>query len=127
MCTGIQGLSVSSAKSQRGHTEDGQSNIASYQISRPLAKRKKSFKDGELVKEALIETADALFGEFKNKTEIVAAIEDMQLSLNTVTRRCEGMAEDVEAQLRRSHCIVQLSRSRSCPTLHMQNSDKGDK
>ncbi|XP_053173285.1 general transcription factor II-I repeat domain-containing protein 2A-like [Scomber japonicus] len=84
----------------RPNTKGKAATTASYRVSHVLAKHKKSFKDGEVVKEAFIEAADALFGEFKNKTEIVTAIKDMQLSRNTVTRRCEGMAEDVESQLK---------------------------
>lgn len=85
----------------RPNTKGKAATIASYRVSHVLAKHKKSFKDSEVVKEAFIETADALFGEFKNKTEIVAAIKDMQLLRNTVTRRCERMAEDVQTQLKK--------------------------
>ncbi len=79
----------------RSNTKGKAATMASYRFSHVLAKHKKSFKDGEVVKEAFIEATDALFGEFKNKTEIVSTLKDMQLSRNTVTRRCEGMAEDV--------------------------------
>ena len=51
------------------------------------------------MKEAFLEAADSLFDDFKNKTEIVKAIKEVQLSLNTTTRQCEGMAVDVEEQL----------------------------
>jgi hypothetical protein len=34
---------------------------------------------GGVIKEAFIEAADLLFGDFKNKTEIMAAINDIQL------------------------------------------------
>lgn len=84
----------------RPNTKGKAATIASYHVSRVLAEHKKSFKDGEVVKEAFIEAADVLFGNFKNKTEIVSTIKDMQLSRNSVTRRCEGMAEDVETQLK---------------------------
>lgn len=65
-----------------------------------IASDRITFKDGEVVKEAFIEAVGVLFGHFKNKMEIVSTIKDMQLSRNTVTRRCEGMAEDVETQLK---------------------------
>lgn len=61
-------------------------HLIEYKKSRSY---KKSFKDDKVVKEALVEAADAFFGEFKSKTEIVAAIKDMQLSRNTITRQCE--------------------------------------
>ena len=41
--------------------------IASYRVSHVLAKHMKSFKDGEVVKEAFLEAADALLGDSKNK------------------------------------------------------------
>ena len=33
-----------------------------------------------MVKEAVIKAADSLFGNFKNKNEIMSAIKDLQLS-----------------------------------------------
>ena len=54
-----------------------------------------------MIKEAFIEAADSLFEDFKNKTEIMAAINDSQLSKNMVTRRCEGIAENLEHQLKK--------------------------
>ncbi|CAM4659072.1 unnamed protein product [Leuciscus chuanchicus] len=85
----------------RPNTKGKAATIASYRVSHVLAKHKKSFKDGEVVKEAFVEAADALFGDFKNKSDIIAAIKDVQISRGTVTRRCEGMAEDIEEQLRK--------------------------
>ncbi|GFR24114.1 uncharacterized protein TNCT_369451, partial [Trichonephila clavata] len=55
--------------------------------------------DGELVKEAMLEATDSLFEEFKNKKEIVSAINTLQLSARTVTRRIEVIAENLEAEL----------------------------
>ncbi|KAM4555068.1 general transcription factor II-I repeat domain-containing protein 2-like [Odontesthes bonariensis] len=52
-----------------------------------------------MVKEAFVEAADSLFGEFKNKAEIMSSVKALQLSRHTVTRRCETMAEDVTQQL----------------------------
>ena len=57
--------------------------------------------DGNIVKEAFLEAADSLFDDFKDKAEIVKSIKEVQLSRNTTTRRCEGMAVDVEEQLRK--------------------------
>ena len=44
---------------------------ASFRVSHIIVNKKKSFQDGEMVKEAFIEAADSLFRDFKNKTEIV--------------------------------------------------------
>ena len=54
-----------------------------------------------MVKEAFIEAADSLFGNFKNKDETMSAIKDLQLSRSTVTKRFEGMEENLAAQLER--------------------------
>ena len=75
--------------------------IASYRVSHVLAKHKKPFKDGEAWKEGFVEAAESLFDGFKNKTEIMKAVNDVQMSRNTTTRRCEVMAVNVEEQLRK--------------------------
>ena len=54
---------------------------APYQVSHILAKHKKPFKDGEMEKKIFFwKAADLLIGDFKNKTEIMAAVKDIQLS-----------------------------------------------
>ncbi len=82
----------------RPNTKSNTATIASYRVSHVLAKHIKSFKDGKVVKEAFVEAADLLF---KNKSDIMAAIKDIQLSRNTVTWQCELKVEDVEEQLKR--------------------------
>lgn len=51
----------------RPNTKGKAATVASYHVSRVLAEHKKSFKDGEVVKEAFIEAADVLFGNFKEQ------------------------------------------------------------
>jgi hypothetical protein len=65
-----------------------------------LAKKKKSFEDGNVIKECLVVAGDSLFNKFKNKTEICNAIKEVQLSRSTVTRRVECMSDDNEQQMR---------------------------
>ncbi|XP_066494918.1 uncharacterized protein [Tiliqua scincoides] len=83
---------------------------ASFRVSHIIVNNKKSFQDGEMVKEAFVEAADALFQDFKNKAVILSSIKALQLSRSTVTRRCEAMAEDVTQQMWKdigdcvSHC-----------------------
>ncbi|KAK0138833.1 General transcription factor II-I repeat domain-containing protein 2 [Merluccius polli] len=96
----LRARKVQELKSQLATQQSVFTRPNSKTSSRVLAKRKKPFMDGEIVKEAFLEAADVLFADFKNRKEIVSAIQDMQLSRNSVTRRCEGMAEDVEQQLR---------------------------
>ncbi|XP_075210135.1 zinc finger BED domain-containing protein 5-like [Lycorma delicatula] len=72
---------------------------ASFKVSYLLEKKCKPFSDGEFVKEIFLEMSDSLFNGFKNKSEIVAAIQDLQLSRNTVMRRIERMSGNVREQL----------------------------
>ncbi|XP_072769214.1 general transcription factor II-I repeat domain-containing protein 2-like [Nerophis lumbriciformis] len=72
---------------------------ASFRVSHIIVNNKKSFQDGEMVKEAFVEAADSLFRNFKNKAEILSSIKAVQLSRCTVTRRCEVIAEDLTRQL----------------------------
>ena len=72
---------------------------ASFRVSRTIVRHKKCFQDGVMVKEAFIEASDALFKEFKNKTEIMSAVKAVQLTRNTVTRRCEMMGDNLVQQL----------------------------
>ncbi|KAJ8352117.1 hypothetical protein SKAU_G00235930 [Synaphobranchus kaupii] len=72
---------------------------ASFRVSHVIVNNKKSFQDGEMVKEAFVEAADSLFRDFKNKAEILSSIKALQLSRSTVTRRCEATAEDLTQQM----------------------------
>lgn len=74
--------------------------MASFQISFVLAKHKKPFADGEMIKEAFIKGGEVLFANFKNKSEIMTAIKDVQLSRQSVTRRLEIMEMDVIQKLK---------------------------
>jgi hypothetical protein len=65
-----------------------------------LAKKKKPFEDGNVIKECLVVAGDLLFNEFKNKTALCSAIKEVQLSRSTVTRRVEYMSDDIEQQMR---------------------------
>ena len=65
-----------------------------------LAKKKKPFIDGELLKELFLTGADCLFDGFSNKRKIVAVIQDLQLSDDTVTRRIHGISRDIQTQLK---------------------------
>ncbi len=72
---------------------------ASFRVCHTIIKHKKSFQDGEIIKEAFTEAADSLFRDFKNKPEILSSVKALQLSRSTVTRRSEVMAEDLTQQL----------------------------
>ncbi|XP_072377744.1 zinc finger BED domain-containing protein 5-like [Diabrotica undecimpunctata] len=74
--------------------------IASFKISYILAQHKKPFEDGEVVKKASIEAANVLFEDFKNKTDIMSVIKEVQLSRPTVTRCIEIMGKDLESQVK---------------------------
>ncbi|GFV86666.1 uncharacterized protein TNCV_4185191 [Trichonephila clavipes] len=51
------------------------------------------------MKEAMLVAADSLFDDFKNKTEILGAINMLQLSARAATRRIELIASNLEAKL----------------------------
>ncbi|XP_054831567.1 general transcription factor II-I repeat domain-containing protein 2A-like [Eublepharis macularius] len=73
--------------------------IASFKIASLLAKRKKPFEDGELIKQTFLDAGDCIFDGFSNKKEIMSAIQKLQLSGNTVTRRIKAISSDLEHQL----------------------------
>ncbi|GFQ98186.1 uncharacterized protein TNCT_312181 [Trichonephila clavata] len=80
----------------------------SLRVSHALAKHKKPFAGGEMIKKkAFLEASDSLFDSFKNKNEIISAIKDIQLSRRTVTRRIEMMNSDLADQLTKdiTNCI----------------------
>ncbi|GFY30172.1 general transcription factor II-I repeat domain-containing protein 2 [Trichonephila clavipes] len=73
--------------------------VASIKVAHLLAKKKKPFIDVKIMKEAMLVAADSLFDDFKNKTEILGAINMLQLSARTATRRIELIASNLEAKL----------------------------
>ncbi|KAL3266499.1 hypothetical protein HHI36_010669 [Cryptolaemus montrouzieri] len=81
--------------------------IASFQISHILAKHNKPFEDGSVVKEAFIEVGNTLFRDFKNETEIMSAIRELQLSRPTVTRRIEVMSQEMADKVK--HDIMECT------------------
>jgi hypothetical protein len=42
-----------------------------------LAKKKKPFEDGNMLKERLVLAGSSLFNEFKNKTEMCSAVKEV--------------------------------------------------
>lgn len=74
--------------------------MASLRVTHVLAKHKKPFSDGEIFKVGFLVAADALFENFKNKEEIINAIQSMQLSKNAVAKRLEVLANDMHLQLK---------------------------
>lgn len=66
----------------------------SYEISLLLAKKKKSFSDGEIVKEAL-----TIFAQNCDDKHVKTKADSVSLSRHTVTRRVEEMAVDINKQI----------------------------
>lgn len=60
-------------------SQSKKATTASLKITHLLAKRMKPFVDGEIIKEAMLLSAETLFDDHKNKTEIVKAINDVHL------------------------------------------------
>jgi hypothetical protein len=83
--------------------------IASYKITEILAKKKKPFEDGNVIKECLVVAGNSLLNEFKNKTEMCNTNKEVQLSRSTVTRRLECMSDNTEQQMRQDLEICEFS------------------
>ena len=75
-------LSSQQALFTRATSKSKAATIASFRVSPVLSKHKKTLQDGE----------ESLFENFKNNSEIMSAIKQVQLSRNTVMRRCQFMA-----------------------------------
>ena len=73
--------------------------IASFKVSDIFSKKKNAFINGDLFKELFLNCDDCLCDGFSNKIEIVSAIQDLQLSNNTVTRRMHAISTDIQTQL----------------------------
>ena len=80
-------------------TQHKSATEASFCVSYLLAKNKKPFTDGEIIKEAMASVAEILFDNFKTKDDINAAINSVPLAATTVTRRVESLSEDVDRQV----------------------------
>lgn len=74
---------------------------ASFRVSHLLAKHKKPFTDGELIKQAMDIIADTVCNDFKKKDDIKTAFSSVPLGPATVTRRVESLSEDVDRQVLR--------------------------
>jgi hypothetical protein len=81
---------------------------SSFKVSNLIAKKCKPFTQGEFEKECFLEIADNLFEGFKNKKEIIATIQDLQVSRNTVVRQIEKMCGNITEQLLKdiSNCVA---------------------
>ena len=49
---------------------------ASLKITHLLTKAKKPFLDGELLKDCFLSAAESLFGDFKNKNDIITNVKE---------------------------------------------------
>lgn len=84
----------------RENSKTKNATLASFKVAEILMKNKKSFEDGELVKEAFVKAGEVLFADFKNKSEIMSAIKDVPLSRNTIMRRSEMIGKDLDDLLK---------------------------
>jgi hypothetical protein len=89
-------------------TRSNNATISSFKVSNLIIKKCKPFTEEEFVKECFLEIADNRFEGFKYKKEIVAAIQDLQLSRNTIVRRIEKMCGNITEQLSNdvSNCVA---------------------
>ncbi|XP_053221557.1 zinc finger BED domain-containing protein 5-like isoform X1 [Podarcis raffonei] len=92
-------LAIPPTPATRPVVQSKNNTMASFKIASLLAKRKKPFVDGDLLKEIFLTAGDSMFEGFPNKKEILAAIQKLQLSGNTITRRIESISRDLDYQL----------------------------
>ena len=71
---------------------------ASFVAAQEIVRHGKAFIDGENVKESFLKISEHLFGDFKNKCEIVPIISEMPLTAKTVKDRTIKMAENITKQ-----------------------------
>lgn len=69
--------------------------------------KKKKHQDGELLKEAYLTGTDGLFEGFSNKYKIMLAIQDLQLSDNTISG-IQPISKDMQNQLKSHWEICEL-------------------
>ncbi|GBN80772.1 hypothetical protein AVEN_271377-1 [Araneus ventricosus] len=70
-------------------------NLTSFAVSLEITKRRKTFTDGEYVKDCFIRASEELFRDFKNKAEIMKKIKDLLLSAKIVQDRTAKMSSNV--------------------------------
>ena len=58
------------------------------------------------MKKVFIEGGEVLFAYFKNKSEIMSGIKDVQLSRQSVTRRVEAMVIELNQKLKQDMQIL---------------------
>lgn len=83
---------------------------ASFKVAHILRKHKKPFTSGGIVKEFSAVVAETFFKELKSKIEVMSAIANMQLGVNTVARRVSAqMLCFIHQRLIRSQNLFRLS------------------
>jgi hypothetical protein len=104
----------------RSHSNNG--TISSFKVSNLVVKKCKSFTEGEFVKERFLEISANHFEGFKNKKEIIAVIQYLQLSRITIVRRIEKMCRNIEELLKDFfNCVaMSLEMDESQSTLKLQ-------
>ena len=55
----------------------------------------KTFMDGELLKNCFLSAAELIFGNFKNRIDIITNIKELQLSRRAIAKRVELLGENI--------------------------------
>ena len=72
----------------------------SFQISNALLKKQKPFSDGPFIKEMILLTLKEVLKNHRDRDKILAEVESLQLSRQTVTRRCDHLSKCIKNTLR---------------------------
>ena len=68
---------------------------ASFKVPLNVAKSRRPFTEGELIKKCFLDVSESLFVDFKNKDAIIRQISKLQLSDSTLCRRVENISDDL--------------------------------
>lgn len=68
---------------------------ASFKVAWNVARSRRPFTEGELIKTCWLDASESLFADFKNKDAIIRQISKLQLSDSTLCRRVENISDDL--------------------------------
>ena len=89
---------------------------ASFKVAWNVARSKRPFTEGELMKTCWLDASESLFADFKNKDAIIKQIGKLQLSDSTLCRRVEDISDNlffklIEDLKKSSHFSLALDES----------------
>ena len=90
-----KGMNIQQSLFSKKQDQNKSAIVASYEVALLLAKKKKPYTDGEEIVKPVLDIAAKMLGDKK----IEAKFKDIPLSNNTMTRRIEELADNVNKQV----------------------------